>query len=54
MVGGPDEPDELLDHRGFPPCQSGDDDGTSEHAALLWIAETDPPEGLWFYCAENR
>ncbi|SCK58741.1 hypothetical protein YUWDRAFT_05463 [Streptomyces sp. AmelKG-D3] len=47
MEGGPDDADSHLDHHEHLLCRLSEHDETTEHAAHLWTAETNPSRGLW-------
>ncbi|MFI1805340.1 hypothetical protein ACH415_17225 [Streptomyces californicus] len=48
MDDGPDDAEDLLDDKPYVLCELGEHDETTEHAARLWTAETEPPASLWF------
>ncbi|MBD2828067.1 hypothetical protein ID875_06405 [Streptomyces globisporus] len=39
----PDDAEDLLDDKPYVLCELGEHDETTEHAARLWTAETEPP-----------
>ncbi|MFE9459023.1 hypothetical protein [Streptomyces californicus] len=53
MRGGPDDADDLLADTGFVLCELGVHEEATEHAARLWTAELQPPEGLWFLWSDT-